>query len=184
MSERVRFADQTTPGGHRADEIASLLQKAIRRGEERLALYAVRELDLGGWPGYAWRRLRVVASEDVGLASTETVLAVRALFENWTAERKVKANPLAASLFLTHATILLARAPKSRLVDDALTAIYQGPRPPLELPDWVADLHTRRGRALGRGLDHFYEHGAALANEAEVDNPYAAEARAALDEKR
>jgi replication-associated recombination protein RarA len=180
----VRFGDQLTPNGHRCDEISSLLQKSIRRGEERLALYAASELDLGGWPGYAWRRLKVVASEDVSLADPEAVLLVHALFAGWERERKVKAHPLTASLFLTHALLVLCRARKSRLVDDALTAIYEGPRPPLELPSWAIDLHTRRGRELGRGLEHFYADGALLANEADVENDYADEARAALDKAR
>jgi hypothetical protein len=35
-----------------------------------------------------WKRLRLIASEDVGVASTETVIAVRALNDSWLELRK------------------------------------------------------------------------------------------------
>ena len=62
-----RFAEQITPGGYRCDECASALQKTIRRGEERDALHFATELALAGYGGYVWKRLRIIASEDVGL---------------------------------------------------------------------------------------------------------------------
>ncbi len=30
----------------------------------------------------------------------------------------------------------------------------------LEIPDYVYDMHTRKGRKMGRSLKHFYEEGA------------------------
>jgi hypothetical protein len=41
---RARFADLMTPGGHRCGEVASALQKTIRRGLERESLYWTTEL--------------------------------------------------------------------------------------------------------------------------------------------
>jgi MgsA AAA+ ATPase C terminal len=147
-----RFAEQTTPGGHRCDELASALQKAVRRGEEREALYWASELDLAGFANYAWKRLLVISSEDVGLASTETVLAVRALRENWLEMRKAVKPPYEGfvRVFLLHAVCLLARAPKSRMLDHALIAMYAGERPQIEVPDYALDRHTARGRRMGR----------------------------------
>jgi hypothetical protein len=96
------------------------------------------------------------------------VLLVRALFENWVEQRKNdKANGCGPGegsdgLFLLHAVIVLARAKKSRLVDHAFMVVYEGERKPLEVPDVALDRHTRRGREMGRGLDHFFEEGAKL----------------------
>jgi hypothetical protein len=51
---------------------ASVLQKAVRRGDEEVAQRAA--LTLYRWRGNStWRRLAVIACEDVGIASTEAV---------------------------------------------------------------------------------------------------------------
>ena len=49
------------------------------------------------------------------------------------------------------------------------------PPTPADIPDWALDKHTKRGKALGRGLDHFRNEGAKLAPEAQKD-PYEDEA--------
>jgi hypothetical protein len=87
-ARRQTFSEQTTQGGYLCGEVASALQKEIRRGNEREALFWASELDLAGYGNYVWKRLRIIASEDVGLASTETVIAVRVLYENWLELRK------------------------------------------------------------------------------------------------
>jgi replication-associated recombination protein RarA len=55
----------------------SLLQKAIRRGEERLALRAAATL-LRVSPERLWRRCGCIAFEDVGVADLDTVGIVTA----------------------------------------------------------------------------------------------------------
>lgn len=184
---RNHFAEARTPGGHLAPEVASALQKALRRGDERGALYWMSELDLAGYTAYVWRRLRVVASEDVGLADPLAVLTVHTLYDAWREfEKAAKARGETrpgrggARLFLVHAVLLLARAPKSRLVDHATIATYRGERPTMKIPDHALDRHTRRGRQLGRGVDHFFDESAQLVNEAAIDDPYRDEARAAF----
>lgn len=178
----VRFAEQRTPGGYLCGEVASAMQKEIRRGREREALYWATELELGCYGRYVWKRLRIIASEDVGLASTETVIAVRALYENWAEEVKRTKPPYLGfvRVFLLHAVCLLARAPKSRMLDHALAVMYAGERPTIEVPDYALDMHTGRGRRRGRGFEHFLAEGAQLANEADVGDPYRDEAEAAL----
>jgi replication-associated recombination protein RarA len=179
----TRFAEQETPNGHLCGEAASALQKSIRRGLEREALYWASELDLAGYGNYVWKRLRIIASEDVGLASTETMIAVRVLYENWLEMRKAVKEPRQQGfvrVFLVHAVCLLARAPKSRMLDHALIVMYAGERPRFEVPDHAIDMHTARGRRMSRGYDHFLAEGAQLANEAGVDDPYRDEAREAL----
>jgi replication-associated recombination protein RarA len=178
---RQRFADQVTSGGYPCGEVASALQKEIRRGNEREALFWASELDLAGYTNYVWKRLRIIASEDVGVADTSVAVAVRALYENWLEmKRTVKEQRHAGfyRVFLFHAVVLLARAPKSRMLDHLLMVMYAGERPQLAIPDYALDKHTRRGRQLGRGDDHFFDEGAQLEN-ATLPDPYAEEAREA-----
>jgi replication-associated recombination protein RarA len=184
-----------TPGGHLCDEVASALQKSIRRGLERESLYWATELDLAGYGNYAFKRLRVIASEDVGMADPMATVIVRTLYENWLDARKGKvkageAEPHSedrwipgARLFLLHAVLVLVRAPKSRIVDHAVMAFYEGERPTMEVPDWALDQHTAAGRRLGRGLDHFFGEGSRLVGET-IPDPYAEEGRQAREHPR
>jgi replication-associated recombination protein RarA len=175
----VTFASFETPGAYLCGEVTSALQKSIRRGLEEDALFWATELDLAGYGNYVWKRLRIIASEDVGLADPTVAATVRALYENWLEQRKNKDDRSGAErLFLVHAVILLARAPKSRIVDHALMVMYEGDRARREIPDYALDKHTVRGRQMGRGHDHFFEVGAELAN-AGLDDPYAEDARVA-----
>jgi hypothetical protein len=79
---------------------------------------------------------------------------------------------------------VLARAQTSRLVDSALVASYQGERPRREIPDYALDMHTKAGRALGRGAAHFYEEGAVIAPTGPVEDLYRERARAREAERR
>jgi hypothetical protein len=96
-------------------------------------------------------------------------------------------------LFYVEAILLLVRAEKSRLVDSAVCAycvgerskqeipeyakkLFECERLKLPIPDWVLDMHTRRGKAMGRGVDHFYEEGAKLVN-CQIEDIYEAQAK-------
>ena len=178
------FASMTTPGGHLCGEVASALQKSIRRGLEQEALYWASELDLAGYPDYVFRRLRIIASEDVGMADPMVAVQVRALSLNFAEQRKHNKTSKSGTrsgkrLFLAQAVMVLCRARKSRMVDHAVMAVWEGERPRLEVPDWALDKHTARGRKLGRGEDHFFDEGARIENAADLDDPYADEGRAA-----
>jgi hypothetical protein len=113
--------------GYRLDEVTSSLQKSIRRGLEDDALFWAIELDHSGYGEYCWSRLFVVTSEDVGLADPHMPAVIHALYENWLAIRKRfrgrRPGPATSiggeRLPLAHAVLLLARAPKSRIVDHA-----------------------------------------------------------------
>jgi replication-associated recombination protein RarA len=175
----VPFGQLHTPGGYQMDEVASALQKSIRRGDERGALFWATELDLAGYANYAFKRLRIIASEDVGLADTGAAIAVHVLWRNWLEQRSKKDDPPNfARVFLVHAVCVLARAPKSRMLDHILMTMYEGERPQLEVPDCALDKHTARGRRMKRGLEHFFAEGAQLENVV-LPDPYAEEGRAA-----
>ena len=179
----AHFASMRTRGGFALDEVASALQKTIRRGLEREAIFWATELDLTGYGNYAWKRLRIICSEDVGFAWPEGPAVIRALYENWQEIRKAeKDRPperSSAMLFLAHAVVLLARAPKSRLIDNACTLFYTGDREQMgmDIPDYALDHHTSRGRRLGRTEATAYDESYRITNTT-IDDPYATEARA------
>ena len=172
------FLTMRTNSGYFCGEVTSSMQKEIRRGHEREALFWATELDQAGYGNYVWKRLRIIASEDVGIADSSVAVLVRSLYENWIEAKRNKDDKQdPARLFLIHAVIALARAPKSRIVDNALMVMYEGERPHPDIPDYAYDKHTNKGRSLGRGVDHFFDVGAKL-NNCKLKDPYEKEGRA------
>lgn len=180
---RIPFSQLHTPGGYTNGDCASALQKEIRRGNEREALFWATELDLGGAGAYVWKRLLIISSEDVGIADTQAVIAVRCLYENWLEmTRKVTDERYAGfyRIFMLNAVSVLARAKKSRMLDHVLMVMYIGERPHPPIPDYALDMHTSDGRARGRGVEFFLDEGAKLHNKTEIPDPYEEEGRARL----
>lgn len=178
----MQFGHLVTPGGYLNGEVTSAMQKSIRRGMEEEALFWATELDVAGYGAYVFKRLRIIASEDIGLADPNLCVQVRVLYENWLEQRKKKEDrSFAERLFLVHAVLLCVRAKKSRLVDTALIAMYESERPQRKIPDFALDMHTLKGRASGRGVDHFFTEGATIKNAepALLPDPYIKRAREA-----
>jgi len=183
--------DRPGPTLHAYDfsEVASALQKSIRRGDEEAALYWAVELDRSGYGEYVWKRLRIIASEDIGLAEPLMPATIHALYETWTQLRKKRDDKQEPwRLMMVHAVILLARAKKSRIVDHALLTLYEGELEPRAIPDVAADRHTLAGKRMGRGWPHFFESSTLLnAGNGELmhaphlPDPYRDRARAAVE---
>ena len=174
-----QFSAVLTVGGYPIDEVSSSLQKCVRRSDLDGALFWCSELDLTGYSAYAWKRLLIVCSEDVGISDPLLPAVIRALYENWktlTARKDTRHRP--ERLSLLHAVTLLCRASKSRLVDNACTVFYSGPREQREVEDHCLDKHTTRGRQMGRGFRHFFEEAARLIPPSTIDGPYADRAKA------
>ena len=160
----MTFGELSTVDGYNIAEVASAMQKCIRRGLERDAVFWATELDRSNYGEYVFKRLRIIASEDIGLAEPLTALLIRSLYDNWRDQRKKDdAKHAPERLFLIHAVIALCRAQKSRTVDHALVVAYEGERPRREVPDFALDKHTGRGRARRRGWKHWWENGCQLA---------------------
>jgi replication-associated recombination protein RarA len=175
----------TTVNGHSLPEVVSALQKCIRRGLVDDALYWAVDMYLTGYDEYCWKRLRIMASEDVGPAEPHLPATIAALYATYTDLKKKKDDRHAPQrLQLVHAVILLAQARKSRVVDHALIYHY-GNHAKLkrEIPDCALDKHTLRGKAMGRGAEHFFAEGSKLENEAGED-PYRELARETLTSGR
>lgn len=150
--------------------VSSAFQKTIRRGMEHEALWFGTELYLSGYEEYAWFRLRVIVSEDVGIANPDLPAQVQALYQTYLDFKKKKNRHSPEKLPFFHALLLVVRSPKSRLIDNLLSE-YMFIRDTVEAPDlnskeldFVSDMHTILGKKLGRGLDHFYEEGGKIEN--------------------
>jgi replication-associated recombination protein RarA len=165
MSKSTRPFALRTRNDYPLDECISSVQKCIRRGLLDEAMFWSAELYLSGYDWYLWRRLLIIASEDVGPAWPEGPAVVRALFENWKESRSKPGH--SSFLFIAHTLVLLCRSPKTRVVDHVarvhLLSHDDDPRP---IPDVARDKHTAAGRAMGRGIDHFLDEGARVENEA------------------
>jgi hypothetical protein len=93
----------------------SLLQKAIRRGEEGLALRAAATL-LTTSPDRLWRRCGVIAAEDVGVADLDTVALVTSALGGKAVRSRIGTEWEIASLIVSR----MVQAPKCRAADDLL----------------------------------------------------------------
>jgi replication-associated recombination protein RarA len=158
--------------GHDARELISWVQKAIRRGLVDDALYAACELERSGFGPWLWKRLRVITSEDVGPAWPEGPAVIYALYETYTDLRRSSRPPHRTRpwrLVTTHAVILLAQAPKSRIADWTALHFYGSLVEDREVPDYALDKHTARGRRMGRGVEHFVAEGSRLERHEPVD---------------
>jgi replication-associated recombination protein RarA len=163
----------TTATNYDFYEVASALQKEIRRGDEEAALYWALELT-PKYDTFLWRRLAIMASEDIGPADNTMAGLIDVLAVNYRDVQQASARPQ-ERIILAHAIIALCRAKKSRVADDLACLVshqreHEGLR--REIPDYALDQHTRRGQAQGRGWDHWAEEGCRLSHEVKGLNRY------------
>lgn len=159
---------------------SSAMQKAIRRGDGRLAGYFAMEMVDSGYLKYVWRRLFIISAEDVfGLITGEVEALYRASEIVAKGEvNKAKAHPerrTSAPLFPVKAAILLALAAKSRDADNLINVGYdrnsvtveelagavaeaQASPERVEIPEYAYDYHTLKGRRAGESVEKFIVH--------------------------
>ena len=150
-------------------ESASAMQKAIRRSDEQVALFFSTELYLSGYRKYVWKRLLIIASEDIGLADPDLITRILSLKQSCDFINEVATKGFDDIIPVVHAVLLMCRCDKSRLVDNAKIWAMKN-KHDIEVPDYALDKHTRRGKIKGRGLDHFFEEGAKLHPHKKMDN--------------
>lgn len=171
---RSRWEIQTQ---HQYDfgEVASALQKCIRRGWTDEALFWAMELNESGYGAYCWRRLMVIASEDVGLGDPNCVVQLAALHYASEVVRSggsyaKKGSPWPEE-HLLQAVMVLSRANKNREANDAYLAIKLRMERDqlLRIPEVALDKHTKRGRKAGKGWKDFELEGRVVVPEVKVD---------------
>lgn len=153
-----------TVNGYDFYECSSALQKCIRRGMEDDALFWMAELCLSNYQEYVWKRLRIISSEDVGLAEPHISSEIMALYDLHREQAKKKDDKhFPERLFIVHAVIMLCRAKKSRHIDWQTCYVFGCHSSRFRsIPDFAYDKHTRKGKKLGRGFAHFFEEGCQL----------------------
>lgn len=170
MAENYQSSDvwsrTTTLHGYAVDEIRSLLQKSIRRGKLEEATLAAYELFASGpeTEEVLWRRLEIIATEDVGFGLIEAPMLIEALNQ----QRLRMPENGERWMYSAHAVRILTTARKDRtsmeLAGWAHQVVTRGERK-VEIEDYMLDLHTRRGAAMGRGTEQWWAEGARLDNQ-------------------
>lgn len=132
-------------------DMISALHKSVRASDENASLYWLTRMIMGGEdPVYIARRLVRMATEDVGLADPKALgIAVHTMHGC-----KMIGMP-ECDVLLAQCTTYLARAPKSRLMEDSLRAAqrvvaeYKGPQP--GVPLHLRNAPTKLMKSLGYG---------------------------------
>jgi putative ATPase len=137
-------------------DFTSAFIKSIRGSDPDAALYYLACMLEGGEdPRYVARRLIVHASEDIGMADSRALLVAVAA-----AQAVEHVGLPEARLNLAHATIYLARAPKSNAVIEAIGAASRDVREhgAIRPPKSLRDAHYPGAKKLGHGKDYVYPH--------------------------
>ena len=154
-----------TANGFAVDELRSVLQKSIRRGLVEEAALAAYELFSNGveTEEVLWRRLEIIATEDVGLGLVSAPAIVEALYAQ--ASRMVDRGD--RWIYCAHAVRLLATAPKDNMSMELAgwtrEVVERGERKAV-VEDYMVDVHTRRGAEMGRDAAHWWNEGARLSD--------------------
>lgn len=140
----------------------STLQKAIRRGDSRIAGFFGLELYESGFQDYVWLRLLTISAEDCWGIITKEILALQQAWKI-AIEKKKRGR-----VFIAKAIILLSMARKCRDADHLTNLIYD--RDDLDhsaieayfeearkepIPDYAYDVHSRQGKARGKTKHDF-----------------------------
>lgn len=167
----MAYTPMRTKNGYCYYEAMSAFQKSIRRCIEDETVFWGIELYESGYISHLWNRLIIIAHEDIGLAVpdiTQKILAYKHAHD-YLAEKRPKR--VSKKLVFLQCLIDFARMPKSRYTDLAYS-VYWFKHDQLaigkDVPDYALDMHTRRGKAKKRGLDHFYSSSAHIENDAGI----------------
>lgn len=158
-----------TKRGYNMFEVASCLQKAIRRAETDLAGYMAIELFESGFAKYCWKRLLTISAEDcAGLITQE----IKSLFDSWLVLTD-NGEKQKSRIFISKAVIVLCQSRKSRDADHLTNYIYdramvdaqrleaaieeaRSQPENVALPEYTFDVHTSVGRRRGRSKEQFF----------------------------
>jgi putative ATPase len=136
-------------------DLLSALQKSIRGSSAQGAVLWAAKLYRTGDHSTLWRRLKIIAVEDVGMAMPQAIQIVESCENGFFATGAPEDR-----LFLAHAVVLLATAPKSNraytALNEALAFLEDNPdaEPPLHLRNAPTELM----RELGYGDTYRFAH--------------------------
>jgi replication-associated recombination protein RarA len=158
----------STKRGYALLDVASALQKSIRRGDAKIAGYMAQELVASGYVEYVWKRLLIISAEDChGIITQE----IKALHESFQFINKGK-RELKGRIFVSKAVLILAHALKSRDADHLQCLMYDKKlgitdeeikaeiialdrSERIDLPEYTFDVHTLKGKISGKTKEQF-----------------------------
>lgn len=158
-----------TKRGYDFYEASSAMQKAIRRGDAKLAGYFALELYHSGYWKYVWKRLLTISAEDcAGIITKE----IKALYDSFLLVNEGRRDKDKGRIFISKAVIVLAQAPKSRDADHLQNLVYdqkmdladeeieqflaEVDASDYDIPGYAFDVHTRRGKRMGKTKRDFF----------------------------
>ncbi|MFP4374019.1 MAG: AAA family ATPase [Spirochaetaceae bacterium] len=140
-------------GDYHFDTISAFI-KSLRGSDPDAGLYWMARMIAGGEdPHYIFRRMLILASEDVGLADPEALVVVEAA-----ARAFDRVGMPEGQFHLTHAALYLANCPKSNSTlgfFDALSAVQEERQ--AEVPKHLRDAN-RDATGFGHGEGYLYPH--------------------------
>ncbi len=168
--------------GIQGDLLISALQKSIRRGLAEEAITFAYEMYITSpqFEEKLWRRLQAISVEDVGFGDLSAPVLINTLNQM---RQNFPYSDGDRPIFFVHAIRYLAAAKKDRTSDNLkniIIAEFEHGRQPV-IPDFALDMHTEKGRALGRDFRHFLAEGSWVANELMVNENYKARLLDLLD---
>jgi replication-associated recombination protein RarA len=164
--------DLKTKRGYDFYEVASALQKSVRRNLPDMAGYFALELFHSGFGEYVWKRLLTISAEDChGLITRE----IKALQESYILvnRKRPKGELPKGRIFISKAVLILCAAPKNRDADHLQNLIYDKRsigedrirefidsieinRDRIPVPEFAYDVHTKKGRRMGMTKHDFF----------------------------
>lgn len=152
-------AQKRVPGYDKAGEnhynIISAFIKSLRGSQPDAALYYMaRMLQAGEDPKFIARRMVIFASEDIGIAAPA---ALNLAVSTFLAVERIGMPECKYNLF--HCATVMAKAPKSRAVSDAMYAAVAAARdhPDLPVPLHLRNAPTKLMKDLGYQKDYKWE---------------------------
>lgn len=166
------YTRMTSPRGIPVDQLVSVLQKEIRRSHVDNAVLAAYEMHSTSpeVAAHLWRRLRVIAVEDVGMGAPLAPVLLRELQADYDASGGDD------WMQVVHAVRYLATAAKDRTSAeqaDYVRTMVEAGKLMVVVPDYALCVHTRAGQEMGRGLQQWWENGARVHDESpSADHAY------------
>lgn len=153
-----------TINGYNFFECSSALQKAIRRADHAVAGYFALELWSSGYGNYVWKRLYTISAEDCwGLITNE----IDSLHNGYVLVNKNQPEQK-GRIFISKAVLLLCDVRKCRDADHLQNFVYDHNdvdverwiddvrRNPIPIPPYTYDVHTSKGKKMGKTKKDFF----------------------------
>ena len=182
--------------GYSIFNLASYLQKCVRRSDQEGAAFAAFELVRSGYSKMYWSRIICISVEDVSFEENVTP-QVRSLYrlatgrveavDDWGADNE-RGRVCAIRAALTCAQAESSRLPDymhntfERIADERIAASEEGRDPAYDFPagdlepggkfDTIFDCHTSQGSGMNRGYCHFLVHSSRTDSMADLEGRF------------